>query len=177
MELAGDEKRIQALFSEVRLEHQRSAPQFVKVWNTADTTPARVPVFNRSVVMLGCVLVLVAFGAFVWLWRENATPADARDEMVQPQVLATVVESPQKVQKRTVSLPTHRVVHRKPARRLNIERAVVQNAAVLSKWQSPTDTLMKSSVASLLNALPALNESAKDLESYLSNNELKELKQ
>jgi hypothetical protein len=175
MELAGDEKRIQALFSEVRLEHQRSAPQFVKVWNcAATTTPSRVPVFNRPVVMFGCVLILAAIGAFAWLSRDNATSANARDETIQPQVLATLVESPQKVQKRT---PSQRVVHRKPARRLNIERTVVHNAAVLSKWQSPTDTLMKSSAASLLNALPALNESAKDLESYLSNNELKELKQ
>lgn len=180
MELAGDEKRIQALFSELRLEDQHSTPRFKKVWNrAATTTPAAVLVFNRSLIVFGSILILVAVGVFAWLAQDVSTPSIARDEVrPQPQVLATAVESSMKQPMKTAPLGAHRVVRRRVvARQHNIERVVVQNAVVLSTWQSPTDTLMKSSVASLLNALPALNDSAKDLESYLSNNELKESKQ
>ena len=179
MELAGDEKRIQALFSELRLEDQLSTPRFEKVWNCAAIKPrARVPLFNRSLIMCGSVLILVAIGAFAWFSRDMSIPSIVRDEAkIQPPVLATVDDSPAKQPKKTTALGSRRVVHRRVARQHNIERAVVQNAVVLSTWQSPTDTLMKSSAASLLNALPALNDSAKDLESYLSSNELKESKQ
>ena len=179
MELAGGEKRIQALFSELRLEDEHTAPRFEKVWNCAVTTPrARVPGFNRPLVIFGSVLILFAIGAFAWFSRDVSTPSIARDEAkIQPPVLATVDESPTKQPKKTTALGSRRVVHRRVVRQHNIERAVVQNAVALSTWKSPTDTLMKSSAAALLNTLPALNDSAKDLESYLSNNDLKESKQ
>lgn len=177
MESVGDEKRIQVLFSELRLEDQHSAPRFGKAWNCAAiTTSADIPVFNRALIMFGSVLILVAIGGFAWLSRDAASPSIAREEEnSQPQLFAAVAELPAKKPKKSTSPRSHRVVHRRPARQHNIEHAVVQNAVALSAWQSPTYTLMESSAASLLNALPALNDSAKDLESYLSNNEVKEL--
>ena len=71
MELIGDEKRIRALFSEVRLVDEKMMPSFVGVWNRAQsktTRPHRV--FNLSFVaataLLVCALVSLAWWTSRW---------------------------------------------------------------------------------------------------------------
>jgi hypothetical protein len=183
MELTGDEKKIQALFSELRLEAGSEAPRFEKLWNSAaSNTTTRVGVFDRSLVILfASVLILASIGAFAWWTRDVSTSSVARNEAkVLPQVASIVAQSPTVELKKPVSnaaIRSRRVAHRKSMRSQTAESAVIQNAAVLSRWQSPTDVLMESTAALVLKSLPALNESAKDLESYLSDNELKETKQ
>jgi hypothetical protein len=64
-------------------------------------------------------------------------------------------------------------------RQRQTERAALRQAAVLSNWQSPTNILLNSPIASVLGSLPQLNQSARDLEQFLpKNNEvMKESKQ
>src|SRR5882672_5679109 len=82
MELIGEEKRIQALFSEVRLADERTTPSFVGVWNRAQAKTTRAQrAFNLSFVaamaLLVCALVSLA-------WWVNRAPRN------QSAVVATV---------------------------------------------------------------------------------------
>jgi hypothetical protein len=56
------------------------------------------------------------------------------------------------------------------ARRRQVDRGIATEAALLSSWQSPTQQFMASPTDLALGSLPALNQSAKDLESFLSKN-------
>jgi len=47
---------------------------------------------------------------------------------------------------------------------------VVTEAALLSKWQSPTQTFMEAPTAVALQTLPQLNQSVEDLKLFLSGN-------
>src|SRR5438270_1844416 len=72
MELVGEEKRIHALFSEVRLADEQTAPSFVGVWNRAQAKTIRTQrAFNLSFVaataLLVCALVSLA-------WWVNRSP-------------------------------------------------------------------------------------------------------
>ena len=59
MELVGEEKKIQALFSELRLADEQAAPSFLGVWNRAQLRPGtRVSPLNFS-------LAAAAFAVFV----------------------------------------------------------------------------------------------------------------
>jgi hypothetical protein len=49
--------------------------------------------------------------------------------------------------------------------------SVFSEAALLSRWQSPTQNFMQSPSSVSFNSLPQLNQSAKDLESFLPKNE------
>src|SRR6185369_217739 len=74
MELGGDEKRIQALFSELSFENQSRAPQFEHLWTRAQAndTDARHP--GRPVAVLVSLLVTAAACSLVvWTWY-TSTP-------------------------------------------------------------------------------------------------------
>ena len=49
--------------------------------------------------------------------------------------------------------------------------SVFSEAALLSRWQSPTQNFMQSPSSVSFNSLPQLNQSAKDLESFLPKND------
>ena len=50
MELSGEEKKLQALFSELKTADEETAPQFARVWNRAALKPRRAFVFNPAFV-------------------------------------------------------------------------------------------------------------------------------
>src|SRR3977135_1519241 len=71
MELVGEEKRIQALFSEARLADEQTTPSFVRVGNRAQAKPIRAQrAFNLSCVaataLLVCALVSLAWWSMHW---------------------------------------------------------------------------------------------------------------
>jgi RNA polymerase sigma-70 factor (ECF subfamily) len=78
----------------------------------------------------------------------------------EPNQVATVVELP-----RTHPRP------KRTTRPRQTENVVLNNAALLSSWQSPTQNFMQSPSDVSFNSLPQLNESAKDLESFLPKKE------
>ena len=49
-------------------------------------------------------------------------------------------------------------------------RAIAQKAAMLATWQSPTRSFVEPPAGFALNSLPALDQSAKDLQLFLSTN-------
>src|SRR6266542_6886588 len=70
MALAGNEKKIQALFRELKLADERVAPEFIRVWNRAQATnPGSPRVFKISFAM-GMALIVIALCSLV-LWSRN----------------------------------------------------------------------------------------------------------
>ena len=161
MELDGTEKRIQALFSELSLEDRTRLPRFEKLC-TETTRPT--PLFRRSLAVTAAVVVIAAASSFALWSRQSQTvlniapleiPAPA-----SPQ-LALIVEPPRSQpsrQKRTI-------------RRRQTDSVSLSEAALLSRWQSPTQNFMQSPSSVSFNSLPQLNQSAKDLESFLPKKE------
>ena len=158
MELDGTEKRIQALFSELALEDRRRVPRFEKLW-TQTTRPA--PVFRRSWAVTAAIVVIVVASSFALWSRQDQTVLNIAPLEIptpaSPQ-LASIVEPPRSQQ---------------PQRKRTIrQRSVLSEAALLSRWQSPTQNFMQSPSSVSFNSLPQLNQSAKDLESFLPKKEI-----
>jgi len=160
MELGGDEKRIQALFSELSFENQSRAPQFEHLWTRAQAndTGARHP--GRPVAVLVSLLVTAAACSLVvWTWYTSIPNSNS---VIQPVTLeARYTPTPVKAEQ-----PRKRHI----ARRRHVDRSIATEAALLSNWQSPTQQFMSSPTDLALGSLPTLNQSVKDLESFLSKN-------
>ena len=176
MELAGDEKKIQALFSELSREDAHAAPRFDKLWR--DASPAKqVPLyFRRSLLVVAAALIVAVTVLFVALSTKSTRDKspEQKVENVAPQPIANpaAVQTPEPdnkiVQRRT---PSHSIRRRTLARRQPPERALQQQAALLASWKSPTENFMTSPTPSVFGSLPQLNESTKDLETFLSKKE------
>lgn len=160
MELGGTEKRIQALFSELSLEDRTHVPRFEQLWTRVEkTTPA--PLFRRSWVV---AVVVIAAASLFLLWSKpsqtvlNIAPLEIPTP-ASPQVAAVVEPSrPHQPRKKRI------VRQRQPD-------IVLSEAALLSRWQSPTQNFMQSPSSVSFNSLPQLDQSSKDLESFLPKND------
>ena len=167
MELGGDEKRIQALFSELSFEDQSRVPQFGHLWARAQAiqesalrrafAPLREKTLMVFVIAAACLLGL-------WTWYKF-TPAPNSNVTNYPNK-ASYTPSPEKLARERIKPQRQKHI----ARRRQIDRRIATEAALLSSWQSPTQQFMTSPTALALGSLPSLNQSAKDLESFLSKN-------
>jgi hypothetical protein len=174
MDSAGDEKRIRALFCELTLEDQSAAPQFAHLWTRAQVVnDVDAHSFGRPVVAL--ITALVVAGAFaVWSWYGVAPSSPSNIVNVQPQGTISE-EAPQQTNLAPVSQPARAQPPRQKniARRRQTDRNVIAEAALLSSWHSPTQSFMASPTRIVPGSLPQLNQSVKDLESFLpKNNEI-----
>ena len=156
MELGGTEKRIQALFSELSLEDRNRVPRFEKLW-TQPASPARG--FRPSFAVTAAVVVIAAAVSLA-LWSKQSQLNIAPLEIPTPQ-LALIVQQPQ-------SQPPRQ---KKIVRQRQPDRHIFSEAALLSRWQSPTQNFMQSPSSVSFNSLPQLDQSAKDLESFLPKKE------
>jgi hypothetical protein len=180
MELAGEQKRIQALFSELQLADEQTVPRFATVWNRAQARtvrPARAFYlsFVAATALLICALVSLA------LWSkysqrnapQAAVPAIATPAAVPVQgIKEAAVKPPLSGEKRdrdNSMSRAKRVAAQRRAVMLVINRKAARDAKAISIWQSPTSALLKSQNDELLKSLPQLNESADELKSFLPN--------
>jgi len=174
MELSGDEKRIQALFSELSLEEQSLVPRFEKLWPRAETT-ARVPArgIMRPAPVIVTVIVLTAVASIAASsWYRSSTHL----VNIPPQTISTAprVKEPERLlSANSKNSPTRRL--RRAIRPRQTERVTT----TLANWQSPTNIFLQSPTAIALSSLPQLNQSAQDLEKFLPKNSetMKESKQ
>lgn len=182
MELAGEQKRIQALFSELRLADEQAVPRFAAVWNRAQTRtvrPARA--FNLSFVaataLLICALVSLA------LWSKYSQRTTQQGAVVTTRMPTPAVVPVQGIKEAAVDPPlpgekrdgensmsrAKRLAAQRRALMLAVNRKGARDAKAISSWQSPTSALLKSQNDELLKSLPQLNESADELKSFLPN--------
>ena len=183
MQLAGDEKKIQALFSEQSREEAQTAPRFEKLWREAMLTKAPMaqpaPRFSKSLVTIAAT-ILVAIAVLIVAWSTSKTPAQQQNAQtatppaIENQPTPNTAEperQPEKtavVHRRTPSTSTRR---RTLARRQQSERALEKQAALLANWESPTADFMSSPTRSGFDSLPQLTESVTNLQSFLPKKE------
>lgn len=178
MELVGEEKRIQVLFSELRVADEQTAPGFAAVWNRAQSRTCRPQrAFNLSFVaataLLVCALVSLA------LWSRQWQPKV--DALVNPPPVPTArpsqvvvrnyeVNTPTPAQKRTGLTSKSRALKLATSRQAVLvaaNRKAAQEAKAIASWRSPTATLLDSPSDELLKSLPQLNQTVDDLKSFL----------
>ena len=171
MELGGDEKRIQALFSELSFEDQSRVPHFGRLWTQVSTSRRAVaPLREKNVirpvaVFISLLVTAAACSLAVLTWyRSTETPNIAIE--LPPAIEAPYTTTPAKLQPAKTELRRQKHI----TRRRQVDRRIATEAALLSSWQSPTQRFMASPTDLALGSLPALNQSAKDLESFLSKN-------
>ena len=188
MELVGEEKKIQTLFSELRLGDEQTVPSFGATWNRAQARALRPRrAFNLSfaaaTALLICALVSLAWWSTHWQRPQPnvvaVTPSGVVPDLKPSAGVPASKESPApsgSEPKKSVSaahrfeasarLRAGRLAARQEA---NLLAAAKKQAAAISSWQSPTATLLSSPNDDLLKSLPQLNESTNDLKSFLPN--------
>jgi hypothetical protein len=194
MQLAGDEKKIRALFSELAHEEAQAAPRFDKLWRDAlrkdhvaarQTPEQQAPRFSKSLAVLA-VTLLVAVAVLFVAWSAAKTPEQQNAQTTAPPAIQNQA-SPQPesrqnrepanktavVRPRTHSYSTHRrtLAQRQQSTREREQRALEQQAALLANWKSPTESFVTSPTRAGFDSLPQLNEAAKDLQSFLQKKE------
>ena len=187
MKFVGDEKRIQAQFCELAIQDQSAAPEFEKLWTRAESTNSKtVYRFVVPLVVFGLFVVIIALTGIAVRLRGGANPTTSRAELkVQPETMSlpTAVRPDEKKELVATSPVRSRrtnkrrfIATRRGSRPIVTER-LEQRVVALSNWQSPTDVFLQSSITPVFKSLPTLNQSVKELESYLSSKESKESKQ
>ena len=181
MELVGEEKRIQALFSEARLADEQTTPSFVGVWNRAQAKTIRTQrAFNLSFVaataLLACALVSLAWWSKHWQRNPNAVAiaptvpvtvgGETRDGNSPPVNSAPPIERRVAYSSRSSAM---KLAARREALLVAANRKATQDAKAIASWKSPTATLLDSSSEQLLKSLPQLNQTVDELKSFLPN--------
>jgi len=189
MELTGEEKKMQMLFSELRLADEQTVPSLSATWNRAQARrfrPRRAFNFSfaAATALLICALASLAWWSTHWQRAQQpiavaGTPSGILPTPKAPEVTPLYNGTPPS--KGTKSEPTkrsssgHRFEVRAKLRadklsaqqEANLLAAAQKQAAAISGWQSPTSTLMNSANDDLLKSLPKLNESTNELKSFL----------
>ena len=175
MELSGEEKKIQALFSELKATEEQSAPRFAGIWNRAQLKPRRAwafnPAFVAAAVLVSCAVVSLA----VWSrYRQPAPTAPVAQVEAPPAPKDSAVSpTPNQTEAAPTTVPKGKFNPRKqPALRRNSiqlasTRKLTRDAKAISDWQSPTSALLSSSSDELFSSLPQLKENASGLNSFL----------
>ena len=177
MELAGEEKRIQALFSEASLHDRSTAPAFEKLCARVEIATSETVRFNRRLVLaIAPLVLLVAASTFAaWSWfRFIPTTQPGTRIASQPLVTPLPLPAPQLALQSKYKDVKTRPVHLKRARSPQPQRTALNEAALLSRWQSPTQLLMQFSKTVDLSSLPQLDQSVEALKQFLpANTDLK----
>jgi hypothetical protein len=189
MELAGNEKKIQALFRELKLADERVAPEFIRVWNRAQATnPGSLLLFKISFAIAMALIVVTVCSLALWsrTWQRSlqtgpgiataptttsSMPGSTADSTPAPP-LAKPGPTQSVVAKPPIRVKSNRWDRRVVARRheeLNAGNPAVREAVFISSWQSPTATLMQSPADDVLTSLPQLDRSLTELKTFLPN--------
>jgi hypothetical protein len=188
MASAGNEKKMQALFRELKLGDEPIAPEFIKVWNRAqETSPGSPRVFRISFGLATASLVVIILSALV-LWSRNGQPGNRVAPKVATEstppgsmpaphqatpakppparlVRSVVAQSPVRV--KSNQWPPKLAALRKAD--LEARNAIIREAVSISSWQSPTARLMQSPADDVLSSLPQLDRSLNQLKTFLPN--------
>jgi hypothetical protein len=179
MELVGEEKRIQALFSELRLADEQIAPSFVGVWNRAQARTTRTQrAFNLSFVaataLLVCALVSLAWWVNRSQQRHYVVAGDVPPITIggwknvgQTRVDPVREQEPVRGPRSNEKSRALKLAARRQAVLVAANKKAARDAKAIESWHSPTATLLDSSSNELLKSLPQLNQTVDELKSFL----------
>jgi hypothetical protein len=190
MGLNGEDKRIRALFCELKREEKRTTPLFAKTWNIAEAE-FRPSGFSRlrfqpssnllrfATPLLVVSLVLAGTVVLPRYLRVPRQPRQPKHDYAKQEVAAAPranseepplsgkVAANRDSGKRTNQLLAIRRSARVKKSQVVSVLSVKQNG--LSQWQSPTAKLLRSAGDEWLRFLPQINESAEEMKKFLSN--------
>jgi hypothetical protein len=166
MNLNGDEKRIQQLFREMSRDDELRTPAFSRVLQGANSRMGAASVGTSRRLALTFATLCVVVITLAILTLRNQAPVDQISESPQPPpaepgtpnippVLPRVIET--RPPRATVAVKHIR--HRSPVYELAM-------AMRLSRWRSPTASLLKASSDDKLMSLPTLGDSLRTLRFY-----------
>jgi len=178
MELAGEQKRIQALFSELRLADEQTVPRFATTWNHAQARtvrPARA--FNLSFIAATALLIGALVSLAVWSkYSQPNAPAAVAGTMTASGIVKAADETPvtpslldHKSSRHSSISRASRLAAQRRAVMLAINQRAARDAGVISSWESPTSAHLKSQNDELLKSVQQLRENADELKSFLPN--------
>lgn len=177
MELSGEEKKLQALFSELKTADEETAPRFARVLNGATPRARRAFVFNPAFVVVTALLVCAVVSLAVWSrYRQQTEPAVVRVETpaapktthasewptAEPSAAPTTTPT-----KENTTARRQRITVRRNSIQLAANRKLTRDAKAITDWESPTSALLSSPSDALFSSLPQLNENANGLQSFL----------
>jgi len=177
MEIIGNDNRIRALFSEVRVADVQAAPGFTSVWRRAaarSLQPRQSFSFSLAVVTVLAALTLGSLAVWSIYQQGSHVRHDAFAELkaagklFTPQITAAVNDRTS----RSDQNPVRRQVRSRANRSFTRNELLVAKkndakAATIDSWQSPTAALLTSPADGLFKSLPQLNENANELKSFL----------
>ena len=181
MASVGDEKRIRALFSELKFADEQTAPGFTAVWHRARSQSSKPwRAFNRSFAVATALLVCALATLGIWTKYSQRTPpaiafanvpagSDFPKAAVSPEPASTpgVTSAPASGHIRTaVKSRAAKLAARRQAL-IAANRQAEKQAKQIASWQSPTTSLLSSPSDNLFKSLPQLNENANELRSFL----------
>ena len=187
MEFSGEDKRIRALFCELKREEKETSQLFATTWNSAEAEfhrrgfsrlrlRSRANLVRFATAILVVSLILAATTLPKYLRRQpghdNATQAAAAGssatfEEPRPSEKVPANRDSGTPPERLVAIRRSVHVRKSPVTLARGSRSVKQNA--LSEWQSPTATLLRSTGDELLRFVPPMNESAQEMKKFLAN--------
>ena len=181
MELAGDEKRIQALFSESALQEQSAAPEFAELWLSAtrkipaharDLSKSRARSVSKPLLAVAAVLLIAAASWGAWSWFRSPRSSQQQVINITPETISPpALDVVQQTKDVTPDVPfKHHAARQNKRRTRQPDRSAITEAALLSHWRSPTRLLIKSPATVDFNSLPQLNQSAGELKQFLPRN-------
>ena len=178
MELSGEEKKLRALFRELKAVDEQVAPHFGATWNRAQIAPRKTRMFNPAFVAVTLLLVCGAAAFAVWsrYSRTTSSPqpviANARQN---PGTIPAAETTPPPAPESPLPKPKNAVIvarRNKVANRQNsmlaaANRKLQRDAKSIASWTSPTSALLDSPSDEIFSSLPELNQSATQLKSFL----------
>ena len=178
MELVGSRRRIQALFSELRLADEQTTPSFTEVWNRAQPKAIRSQVayklsFVAAAALLVCALVSLAWWSKHWQQNSDAVataPPGRATGQVKVGVENEKVNLSKPISKddrRGAKSRALKLISRRQASLVAANRRVKPEVKTIASWQSPTVMLLDSQSDELLKSLPQLNRTVDELKSFL----------
>jgi len=176
MELSGEEKKLQALFSELKAVDEQTTPHFGATWNRAQSLPRRVRRFNPAFVAAMMLLVFGVVAFAVWSRYSHPTSAPQPDvaKATQSPAMTTTGEvrsAPIETQEPKPKNPA--IVHRNKATSQRnamlaaANRKLQKDAKSIANWTSPTSALLESPSDEIFSSLPEFNQSTTQLKSFL----------
>jgi hypothetical protein len=178
MESAGNEKRIQALFRELRFADERLAPEFGGMWSRAQAIPPATFRSPRLAFALAMPLVIALCSLALWsrntgrLQMPAASAVNASLRIGSSPVLPSI----ETTATQTVIVQSQRHVRANRSSRKLLARqranddaavAVIPEILAISTWQSPTAMLLQSPADDMLATLPQLDLSVRNLKTFL----------
>ena len=178
MELSGEEKKLQALFSELKAVDEQVTPHFGATWNRAQIAPRKIRMFNPAFVAVTLLLVCGAVAFAVWSRYLRTTfspqpvianaPQNPGTTPAAETAASPAPESPLTKPKNAV-IVAHRnkVASQHNSMLAAANRKLQREAKSIASWTSPTSALLDSPSDEIFSSLPELNQSATQLRLFL----------